>query len=176
MVHSTVDRATKMATAGAAAACAGPSVNFQKFFFSTKQYVLDQAASRLKAIAYKATTTGSMAYYYRPRAQDDCSGNIGAMKIGGENNVVNCQLYYDSPPASNSCSYLDQGSIALHERRRHGVLIHPSTGFKQCWESPVIACRATSDTRLGILTLISRIAGSVFIVIGKLLSYKAYSK
>ncbi|KAL3466486.1 Deuterolysin metalloprotease family-domain-containing protein [Aspergillus heterothallicus] len=126
-VQSAISRAAKMATAGAADARAGASDNFQKFFFSSDQDVLDEVASRLEAIAEEATSTGVMTYYCAPRSQDDCSGNVAAMTYPSENIIVNCDLYYSTEAASNYCGYLDQGGIALHEYTHATGIYSPGT-------------------------------------------------
>lgn len=126
-VKAAISRAGEMATAGAADARKGASASFKKFFFTESQDALDEVAGRLEAIASEATSTGTMAYYCAPRSQDDCTGNIAAMTYPSDNIVVNCDLYYETEASSDTCGYLDQGGIALHEFTHATGIYSPGT-------------------------------------------------
>ncbi|RDW79328.1 uncharacterized protein DSM5745_06180 [Aspergillus mulundensis] len=129
-VHAAINRAAKMATAGAADARKGASANFQKFFFTSDQDALDEVAGRLEAIAEETTSTGSLYYYCEPRDQQDsdyCFGNVAAFTEVQSNTVVNCNLYYDTLAESNWCSYLDQGGIVVHEYSHASGVYSPGT-------------------------------------------------
>ncbi|KAL4737181.1 Deuterolysin metalloprotease family-domain-containing protein [Aspergillus similis] len=129
-IHNAIERAAKMAAAGAADARNGASDNFKKFFFTTDQDALDEVAERLEAIATETTTTGSSYYYCEPRDQSDsqyCDGNVAAFTVVQDNTIVTCDLYYDTLEASNSCSYLDQGGIVLHEYTHASQIYSPGT-------------------------------------------------
>ncbi|KAL4745312.1 hypothetical protein BDW72DRAFT_59585 [Aspergillus terricola var. indicus] len=129
-IHNAIERAAKMATAGAADARNGASDNFKKFFFTTDQDALNEVAERLEAIATETTTTGSSYYYCEPRDQSDsqyCDGNVAAFTVVQDNTIVTCDLYYDTLEASNSCSYLDQGGIVLHEYTHASQVYSPGT-------------------------------------------------
>ncbi|KAL4874931.1 Deuterolysin metalloprotease family-domain-containing protein [Aspergillus karnatakaensis] len=117
--------APKPPLAGGADARRGASNNFQKFFKTTHPQVLNEVASRPEAIGAEATSRGRISYFCTPRAQDDCSGNIGAVAYPTLNVIVNCHVYYDTLPEANYCGYLDQGGIALHEYSHStGVFAH----------------------------------------------------
>ncbi|OJJ64728.1 hypothetical protein ASPSYDRAFT_138625, partial [Aspergillus sydowii CBS 593.65] len=126
-VKAAISRAGEMAKAGAADARKGASANFKKFFFTESQDALDEVAGRLEAIASEATSTGKMTYYCAPRSRDDCTGNIAAMTYPSDNIVVNCDLYYETEASSDTCGYLDQGGIALHEFTHATGIYSPGT-------------------------------------------------
>ncbi|KAL4903122.1 Deuterolysin metalloprotease family-domain-containing protein [Aspergillus multicolor] len=129
-IHAAIERGAKMATAGAADARKGASDNFQKFFFTSDQDALDEVAGRLEAIAAETTSTGSSYYYCEPRDQQDteyCSGNVAAFTVVQDNTIVNCDSYYDILDSSNSCSYLDQGGVVVHEYSHASQVYSPGT-------------------------------------------------
>ncbi|KAA8647708.1 hypothetical protein EYZ11_005752 [Aspergillus tanneri] len=134
-VKAALERAAKMATAGAKDARDGKTGLFKKFFMSDSQADKTEVADRLDAIAKEATSKGTLTYYCQPTGQDSCGGNIAAITYPTENRVVNCQAYYETPAESDQCNYLDQAAISLHEfshatsvytilqKRRHHLIL-----------------------------------------------------
>ncbi|KAL4770055.1 hypothetical protein BDW60DRAFT_209456 [Aspergillus nidulans var. acristatus] len=109
-IHNAIERAPKMATAGAADA--------------------RNVAERLGAIATEMITTSSSYYYCEPRDQSYlqyCDGNVAAFTVVQHNTIVICDLYYDTLETSNSCSYLGQGGIVLYEFTHASQVNSPGT-------------------------------------------------
>ncbi|KAI9037155.1 uncharacterized protein KD926_000803 [Aspergillus affinis] len=127
LVKKALERAAKMATAGAMDARNGTSSLFEKFFKSTSQSDRTEVADRLDAIAKEATTKGVLTYYCQPSAQDSCGANIAAVTYPTEDRVVNCQGYYESTEVSDTCNYLDQAAISLHEFSHATSVYDPGT-------------------------------------------------
>ncbi|PLB43252.1 hypothetical protein P170DRAFT_441707 [Aspergillus steynii IBT 23096] len=127
LVKKALERAAKMATAGANDARNGTSSLFEKFFMSTDESDRKEVAERLDAIAKEATSKGVLTYYCQPSAQDSCGGNIAAVTYPTEDRVVNCQGYYESTEVSDTCNYLDQAAISLHEFSHATSVYDPGT-------------------------------------------------
>jgi deuterolysin len=99
-------------------------------FFIIDQDALDEVAERLGAIATEMITTSSSYYYCEPRDQSYlqyCDGNVAAFTVVQHNTIVTCDLYYDTLETSNSCSYLGQGGIVLHEFTHASQVNSPGT-------------------------------------------------
>lgn len=126
-VKKALERAAKMATAGAEDARNGNSSLFEKFFMSTSESDRKEVAERLDAIAKEATSKGVLTYYCQPSAQDSCGGNIAAVTYPTEDRVVNCQGYYESTEVSDTCNFLDQAAISLHEFSHATSVYDPGT-------------------------------------------------
>lgn len=126
IVQDAISRAGKMAAAGAKDARTGSEL-FQKFFKSTSESDMKEVAGRLEGIAKEATTKGELTYYCQPTEYDYCAGNVAAMTYPTLDRVVNCPGYYASTKVSNTCGYLDQAGITLHEYAHADAVYSPGT-------------------------------------------------
>ena len=126
IMRTALGHCRSLAIAAADAAATGSAAKFQEYFLQDSQEARNIAATRFLSIASECSDTGvSVTRYFCSDPYAQCESNYIAYTYPLRNEIVNCPIFYDIPPAGTRCHEQDQGYTILHEMTHADAVYSP---------------------------------------------------